>query len=579
MRFETHEQQNLRSGHFAIRFDPDRAEQGAVAVRLSGFVRNVADIARQCDAHQALPPEQILYLAYMRLGPDFLQRLQGEFFIAIADSERKRLVFVRDQIGLRAGFIARLGRELIVSSQMTRMLSALGGPPQPDPVYIAQSLVQGQASDGRTIDSRVRLFPAGHVGHFDGNLTRISCWDIRNSPDLDKETLRHPDEAFRDLVATSVAEARGPRAAVELSGGLDSSTVFSILSEMPGGCAGAISFVYSRSKSSDERDWIKIALDAHPTKWKPIDEDLVLPFSILPKKPEDPGRMMGTHAGYLAYCDAVQEIGANVILSGFGGDQVLGGDIALPIYSSAPAWSPVGNPLGLREWQNRRGNTRPFLHYLRESVWKPRERHRRGLSITGVVDAARLPWLSDAAFRISPWGCSQPGASRRCESLGDQFYWESIWRIQFSVPGFWNQYEASFDIRHPLLDLRPVEFMFRLPWKEKLNAQSDRVLQRRALSGHLGRIARRRDKRGPDECSREGLRRATNILDVLETDSELAKMGMISPEKWHDAIRRVRVGCGPPEGQFTAAVCLEIWLQKEAGRLMPEMSQGLPKPK
>ena len=73
-----------------------------------------------------------------------------------------------------------------------------------------------------------------------------------------------------------------------------------------------------------------------------------------------------------------------VVLSGFGGDQVLAGDLRTPFHlADLLRIGSIGRLLdGLRAWQRADPNRRPLRYYAYRLAIQPAWRHRRGLALT-----------------------------------------------------------------------------------------------------------------------------------------------------------------------------------------------------
>lgn len=184
----------------------------------------------------AMADSAIVLAAWERWGAGTLERLCGDYALAVWDAAERRLHLARDPLGYRPLFY-HAAPGFFAFASMAKGLHALPGVPlAPDlatlTVHLALAPWHGTASYFEAI-SRVR--PGEHVvRHADGRLTRRFFHDWSRTPDVRFTRDKDYAEAFRAIFDRAVADrirSVGPIGA-QLSGGLDSGAVVATAAPM-----------------------------------------------------------------------------------------------------------------------------------------------------------------------------------------------------------------------------------------------------------------------------------------------------------------------------------------------------------
>lgn len=178
----------------------------------------------------------LIMAAYQRWGEALLDHINGSFAIAILDRRRGGLLLARDPVGSR--FLAYHRREGLVAFATTAL--ALTGFPgvghELDDERVAEVIALGYGTD-RTFVRGVRSLLAGTAMWSDADGTRQWRWWLPNEPAVtDLGSLNEHAKLLRGQLERSVRStlrnAQSP--AVELSGGLDSSSVAAVAAGLLG---------------------------------------------------------------------------------------------------------------------------------------------------------------------------------------------------------------------------------------------------------------------------------------------------------------------------------------------------------
>lgn len=173
--------------------------------------------------------------AYRQWGDAFLQRLNGQFAIALWDVARQRLLLARDRVGIRPLFCREHGGVLYFASEVKALRAAL---PQAswklDLKGLGQSLLFWGTVGERTGFEEVSALPPGHFMVLEGG--RKAChryWDWLFAPRQAQPQIGMMEAAdhLRSLLHDAVhlqLRADVPVGAY-LSGGLDSSGLVALI--------------------------------------------------------------------------------------------------------------------------------------------------------------------------------------------------------------------------------------------------------------------------------------------------------------------------------------------------------------
>ena len=180
-----------------------------------------ADVAARSDA-------SLLLSMYARVGIDALARIAGEYAFALWHRGDGALLCARDPLGLRPFFYHASPSTFVAASSVAAVLANPDVPRNPNEGVVAEFLAGAIATRDETLYEGVRRLPPGAWMRVDraGERRGTIAWV---DPAVEIRYAREDDyaEHLRELLGVAVrAHLRGSaRVGVEVSGGLDSSTV------------------------------------------------------------------------------------------------------------------------------------------------------------------------------------------------------------------------------------------------------------------------------------------------------------------------------------------------------------------
>lgn len=172
---------------------------------------------------------QLILHAYLAWGEACLDHLLGDFTFAIWDEHRQVLFCARDHFGIRPLFYAHAGKRLVVSNTMQAVRLHPDVPDDLDKLYIADFLMfNGTPEPLTTPFAHIRRLAPGHALRWSAS-AGVQVRRYWSLPDYGEERFRPGGdyvEAFWDALQTSVSDRlRTRRIGVQLSGGMDSTAL------------------------------------------------------------------------------------------------------------------------------------------------------------------------------------------------------------------------------------------------------------------------------------------------------------------------------------------------------------------
>lgn len=219
---------------------PATSPDGQVLALLSGeLYRTVAlrrDLeARGCQFQRQDDPELVL-LAYLSYGPEFVSRLEGAFHLAILDRQKGELLIANDRYGLRPLYWIRYGDRFAFAPEVKALLADPAVERRLDLVSVAQYMRFQQLLGDRTFFEGISLLAGASLLRYDlkgRSLSIAPYWSLDEIPTLDSitygEYARESGRLYRE--AMGVLAAGPQRVGAYLSGGVDSRIIAACLAQ------------------------------------------------------------------------------------------------------------------------------------------------------------------------------------------------------------------------------------------------------------------------------------------------------------------------------------------------------------
>ena len=554
------------------------------AVTWDGRLDNRAELIFLLDKSldQNSPDVTVVAAAYERWGADCFAKLMGDWAVSIWNAKTQSLILAKDPIGLRPLYYSS-GKDRIRWSTIL------------DPLVLFAD--QRFAISEEYIAGCLSFFPATHVTPYvgihsvppssfvlirKGKLAVTRYWDF----DPDRRTCYRSDseyeEHFRTLFAKSVQRRLRSDSAIlaELSGGMDSSSIVCMADALLARGMGetfrldTVSYYdnsepnwnewpyFSRVEAMRGRTGFHIDVGSEQRLGLDTQSDQIEVSPCAPANSELNKK--------LAMCLVAS--GNRTILSGIGGDEVLGGlPTPTPEFEDLLArgqFRSLAHQLKVWALDKRK----PWIHLLFEAIGRffpP--------SVVGLPRSRRpAPWL-DAGFIRRNLSALQ-GYQQRIELFGplpsfqENLATLEVLRRQLACSVM--PKNPPYERRYPYLDRELLEFLFSIPREQLVRPGQRRSLMRRALAGILPEEVLNRKRKGFISRSPR-LALSAQWAKVAEMNHDLvsASLGIIDPDKFLEALRTARLGHEVRLVPLIRTTAVELWLRNLSNR---DLDHGSP---
>ena len=558
-----------------VRGWPAAEATGGSSVWFQGYLAEADRLCGVLGLDGQASPGHIVAAGWQRWGGDVIERIVGEYAVLIVNDADA--ILLGDRMSLRPLYIATQREGIVVSTDLGLVARETEAWRELDEDYLADVLSAGLHVGSRTPYRDIRRLGLGQFATWRaGRLTLGGGWRPRSAQIAG--TAREHEGLLRSAVDDAVAgalpsAAQGEKVFVELSGGLDSSTVLSVAARRAS--VHAISFVHPGSPGSDESEWIRAALAATPVPWHPVDATEHGIFTVGPEFGDflpAPSRRILNWASSSAEDIAIAALGGSTVLTGEGGDAVFLAGV-YPWYLAdlwrAGRWSRLRREL--HKWTAESDVHRSALFWLRRGAVDGHRRWRGGRTLTLQPPSplsVTAPWLrSDYVHDRRLQEKTERTTSTRAPSVHAQAVLENVIRCAEFARSRQVFASGPADVRHPLLAPGLVDLALATPWQVAADPRIDRAVQRYAFAGSVSdSVLRRRSKTIADEAVLSGFARNPRWQADLSDGSMMVARGYVDGAAWSTALGSI--GQTGALTQLYSAIQVEVWLRhlRHAGR-------------
>ncbi len=540
--------------------------------------------------------EVIIHL-FEEYGPACLEKLNGQFAIAIWDRERRRLFLARDRLGVRPLFYTELDSgSLLFASEVKAIFSDARVRRELDPNRVDEVFRFWAVLQSHTVFRGISELPPGHFLLADRDSVRIEpYWSAQFPEDSNTETQGHERplksiiEEFRELLieACRIRLRADVPVGAYLSGGLDSSTIAAVVRRFTSNQLVTFSIAFADEKFDESEFQIKMAEHLGTTHHvvRATHEDIGRVFPEVIWHTETPLMRTGPAPMFLL-SQLVRENRFKVVLTGEGADEFLGGydifkETKVRRFWAAQPQSKLRPLLFQRLYPDiagLRNNPEMLSFFFGEGL-----------------DDVTSPWYSHAIrwrnnrrtcrfFRDGLISTREEGLMQQmAETLPDGFrHWDSLARAQYlEMNVLLSQYllssqgdrmgmAHSIEGRFPFLDVRLIEYCNRLPSRLKLRGLREKYLLKEAVQPWLPDLIRQRPKRpyrAPIHRSFYNKQTPDYVRDLLAPGS-ITECGLFKPAAVEALTRKIQAGGALGEtddmalaGMLSSQLCHELFIK------------------
>lgn len=469
----------------------------------------------------------LILAAYERWGDASPERLIGDFAFAITDRRRHRVFCARDPFGVKPFYFHHSDAGFVCATELEEVLREPYVSRGLDQFGVADRLMAFYRDAARTVYRDVRRLPPAHTLVVDAAGARTRrYWTPDAVTELRLSSDAEYDEAFREVFGRAVGDrllgGDGPVGS-GLSGGLDSSSVTAMCRRLLGeGPLDTFTAVFDATPRSDERQYARavaahvgaIAHECPADDFTPLADWEGAPWR---GSQPDTNPQIGLTRAYQA---GAQRAGMRVLLTGFGGDEVVshGFQYLTELAASLrlPALLSEARAFSARRGARLSGILRNALTPLAPRAVKSAVRRMRGQEPIWTLENPVHPDLVrrlDLRGRVADLlRDGHQRTHREAQALtfmagSTPTAMESLWRTAML---------SGVERRYPFYDRRLAEFCLSLPADQRLHDGWTRMIMRRAMGGLLPENVRwRPDKADLSHAFNAGLQKDRALLDEV----------------------------------------------------------------
>ena len=539
-----------------------------------------SDLESRGELFRSHSDTEVLLSAYAIWGEQCLERFIGMFAFAIWDTRDKKLFAARDRLGVKPFYFAYENDTLIFASEPKSILVAREKPREVDrsliDAYMSFGYVPGKKTLFKGID---RLLPGHCLTWCSGNLSIRQYWDYDFSSQQDKGVVAHVDDIEKLLRSSIDLRLRSDvPLGVFLSGGLDSSTVVSLLA--PGAVSGLKTFSvsYDFGPEFDETPYAREVARAFNTDHHEI---VITPQDFIDFIPKYIWHMdepvTEAAAISLYYVSKLAREQVVVCLSGEGSDEIFAGydfyayNLVMEKIRTITGQGLVG---GAARIGRALGLSRKLQKYL-DLVSQPLEQRYKGISSYEEATKQRLYTREFA-------GECQKGNSGLQGFISDIFSksknWDTLSRMLYFDTKTWlvddllikadrMSMATSIELRVPFLDHRLVEYAATVPSSYKMRGKDPKYILKQVVNNRLPKSVIQRKKMGfptPLEMMFKGGKLYDYALETLLSPTAVQR-GYFNRPAMTKLLEDHKNGRAKNHRELWQLLVLELWHQQFSG--------------
>lgn len=537
--------------------------------------------------------EVVLHL-YEEYGVQSLNKLNGQFAIAIWDRQKKELLLARDRVGIRPLFYSKINDSFVFASEMKALFEYPELEASISPQVISQVFTFWTALPHFTIFKNVYEVQAGHyiLANEDG-IKEEKYWELPLTRFDEYSTLKFNAavEKFRELFADAVKirlRADVPVAAY-LSGGLDSSVTTSFIKEINQDNLQTFSLGFTEEEF-DETEYQNEAVEFFKTKHNRIDctnQDISDSITDVIWHLESP-ILRSSPIPMQILSELVNKNGIKVVVTGEGADEMLGGYNIFKEALIRQFWA-----------KDPESKYRPLL-LKRLYPYMPKVNGCKALNLfyaykltqtDSLVYSHLLRWKNTSRIKcyLSDDFKSELGDYKPVEDLENSLVhkFENIdllsraqWlEINLFMSGYLLSSQGdrmtmanSVEGRYPFLDHRIIEFCMALPPEFKIKILNEKILLKDMMRGKLPDNILNRSKQAYRAPAISNL--DTDYVRLMMSEKQIESAGIFNPDRVKKLLLKVQLNKAVSEidkmafmGILSTQILDDLFVQKHRGKL------------
>jgi asparagine synthase (glutamine-hydrolysing) len=502
-------------------------EDGSVWVVFNGEIYNHGEIRQELESrghvYRTKSDTETIVHAYEQWGEGCVHRFRGMFAFAIWDAPKRRLLLVRDRLGIKPLYWARTPQGLLFGSEIKAILASGLIEPAANDRVLPEVLSTRYTSGEETMFRRINKLLPGHLMIFEGGaIKKTQYWDVPARTAQGSalgaqgsgQDVLSPVSRFRELLEESVKLRlmSDVPLGMFLSGGIDSSAIAALMARMIDRPLQTFSVAF-KDRAFNELNYareVATAIGAVSHEVVIDDRDF---FGALPKllwHEDEP--IAHTSSVPLYFVSALARQHVTVVLTGEGSDELLAGYGKYPRVSWNWRAGTVYERMMPRPLRTSIAQSMiPMLpaklaRYARRSFLAmdrtPESMFFDNFASIRLADQRQLlaAPLRDAATREQAYASSLGyyKALNGSSTLLDRLLYADIktYLVELLMKQDQMSMATSIESRVPFLDHKLVEYAATLPDEWKLNGWTTKRVLRESMKGLLPESILNRPKMG-----------------------------------------------------------------------------------
>ncbi|MCA6365229.1 MAG: asparagine synthase (glutamine-hydrolyzing) [Bacteroidetes bacterium] len=371
---------------------PMHSADGRYTIVFNGEIYNFREVRAQITNWQfrSESDTEVILAAYAQWGKACVQHFNGMFAFALYDAHTRELWIVRDRLGIKPLYYWYHEGTLVFASEIRAVLASELVVRRASETAVGEYLRWQTVLAPNTIVENVHLLPAGHWMLLSSSGMKQEAWwtlpgNFRKEvaaqplPEIHKEIRRLLREAVERRLVADV-----PFGAF-LSGGIDSSAIVALMSEVSSAPVNTFSVTFDESEFSEAK-YAKMVADKYGTRHHEIrlrPDDFLHDLPAAVAAMDHPG---GDGPNTWVVSKATKAAGITMALTGLGGDELFAG------YSVFTRMAELEG----KAWLNQ--IPRP----LRSMGGRMLELLRPGVASSKTAEVLRLPKINfESAYPLS----------------------------------------------------------------------------------------------------------------------------------------------------------------------------------
>jgi asparagine synthase (glutamine-hydrolysing) len=572
---------------------PMASREGLRWVVFNGEIYNFRELRSELSAKGHIfttkTDTEVLLASYIEWEEDCLEHLEGMYAFAIWDSSKRQLFCARDRLGIKPFYYATTKDYFIFASEIKSLLAFPQLEATADQEAVLGFLIHANCDYGsRTMLKHVKALPLAHSLKLSVDSRGLSIQKYWQ-PEPQPQNGASDNDRIRLLKGTLLQTIRrhlnsDVPAGSCLSGGLDSSTVVSLIGKVKDEHPEEVSAIGNtlhtftacwKYPQLDERQYavpVADSIGASPHLVFPSADDFWSNFQLMAWHQDMP---FGSLSYYAQWCvmRAAKEAGVKVLLDGQGGDEVFGGYAKFRYAYLASLFRSGQFARMLYELTATLRQADRYVLDLRNGYRYLPKKIRSLLKVDSLLKRAlKADWNTVIASNCTP--ATRWWRNASVQQASDD-PWTMMQRIQLddisldTLPGLLRMEDRSsmafsLEARVPLLDHKLVEVGLTLPDHLKVNRGWSKFAIRESMRGLLPEAVRlRKTKLGfasPDRIWLAGDLRE-HVTDLIESELRCRDyINIHALRRWYKSEQSTKANADSYLGLFRV-LSLEMWMR------------------